>query len=409
VNDLKKPELLAPAGNMEKLEIAFLYGADAVYLAGEKFGMRARGVNFNEEELARAVELAHVLKRKIYITVNTMPRNAELEYLTEYLVFLRTVKPDALIVSDLGVWRLAREHAPDIPLHVSTQASAVNWACAQEWGDRGAARVVLARELSLAEITQIRRKAAVEIEIFVHGAMCIAYSGRCLLSSYLTGRDANRGLCAQACRWRYGVCEEKRPGEFFPLFEDQSGTYVFNSRDLCLLAFLPQLIEAGVDSFKIEGRMKSIHYVATAVSVYRQAIDCYFEAPGSFKIKESWRAELAKISHRPYTEGFIAGNPYERAQKYETSSCRKSHDFVGLVRGFSDGFLLIEQRNNLRRGERVELLRPDGRLAAMEISEMFDQTGAAIDAAAHPGQLFRVPCALPFPVNSLLRREIHDR
>ncbi|MDR2006878.1 MAG: U32 family peptidase [Acidaminococcales bacterium] len=407
MSDLRKPELLAPAGNMEKLEIAFLYGADAVYLAGENFGMRARGGNFSEEELTRAINLARVLKRKIYIAVNIMPRNAELEYLPEYLIFLRAAKPDALIVSDLGVWRFAREYAPDIPLHVSTQASAVNWACVQEWGDRGAARVVLARELSLAEITQIRRQTAVEIEVFIHGAMCIAYSGRCLLSSYLTGRDANRGLCAQVCRWRFGVSEEKRPGEYFPLFEEQDGTYVFNSRDLCLLACLPQLMEAGVDSFKIEGRMKSIHYVATAVSVYRQAIDCYFAEPGKFTVKESWLAELAKISHRPYTEGFIAGNPYERAQEYTTSSCRKSHDFVGLVRGFSDGFLLIEQRNNLRRGERVEVLQPDGKLAEIEIAEMFAQTGEAINAAAHPGQLFRVPCLSPFPVNSLLRRE-HD-
>lgn len=403
---LKKPELLAPAGNMEKMRMALLYGADAVYLAGKSFGMRAQSGNFTEEELGEAVEIAHSMGKKVYVTVNIMPHNEELEQLPDYLKILQAKQVDALIVSDLGVWRLIQEHIKDMPVHISTQANNVNWASALTWQEMGAQRIVLARELSLPEIKKIREKCQAQLEMFVHGAMCIAYSGRCLLSSYMTGRDANQGMCAQACRWGYNLVEEQRPGEYFPVFEDEHGTYVFNSRDLCLLEYLPQLIDAGVDSFKIEGRMKSVHYVATVVSVYRQAIDSYLASPKDFVAKKEWQEELAKISHRSYTNGFIEGRPNENAQVYTTSSYQQTHDFVGLVNDYADGFLIIEQRNNVKQGETLEIVEPSGKISSLDLVEMFDEKGNSIDVVAQPKRLFRVPYKEKVAKHSMLRRVI---
>lgn len=276
---VKKPELLAPAGNMEKLKMALLYGADAVYLGGKQFGLRAFGGNFSNEELKEAVEFAHNLNKKVYVTVNIFPHNSDIEMLPEYLAFLNTTGADALLVADIGLFMLAKKYAPDIELHISTQANNTNWATVDAWHNMGASRVVLARELSKDEISVIRQKCSVELEMFVHGAMCISYSGRCLLSNYMTGRDSNRGSCAQPCRWKYSLVEEKRPGQYFPIEEDERGTFIFNSKDMCLLPYLPDVIESGVDSLKIEGRMKSIHYVASVVKAYRMAIDSYFENP----------------------------------------------------------------------------------------------------------------------------------
>lgn len=285
---MKKPELLAPAGNMEKLKMALLYGADAVYLGGKAFGLRAFGGNFTNEELQEAVDFAHKLGKKIYVTVNIFPHNSDIAKLPAYLTFLNEIKVDAILVADLGVFTLAKEYAPDVELHISTQANNTNWAAVNAWAELGARRVVLAREMSLEEIKEIREKCSVELEMFVHGAMCISYSGRCLMSNYLTGRDANRGSCAQPCRWNYALVEEKRPGQYFPVLEDERGTYIFNSKDMCLLPYLPDVIASGVDSLKIEGRMKSVHYAASVVKAYREAIDSYFAAPEQFEVKKEW-------------------------------------------------------------------------------------------------------------------------
>ena len=402
---MKKPELLAPAGDMEKLKMAFLYGADAAYLAGKNFGMRAQSGNFDERELFEATELAHSLGKKIYLTVNIMPHNDDLGELPAYLQLLAKIQADALIVSDLGVLRLVKEYIPDMPVHISTQANTVNWASALAWQDMGVDRIVLARELSLLEIAQIKEQVKLQLEVFVHGAMCISYSGRCLMSSYMTGRDANRGFCPQSCRWKYHLVEEKRPGEFFPIFEDEHGTYIFNSKDLCLLNHLPNLLNIGIDSLKIEGRMKSVHYVATVVSVYRQAIDSYIDSPATFSIKKEWLEELHKISHRPYTNGFIEDNPFEQGQIYETSSYKNTHDFVGLVQGYENGFLFIEQRNNVKIGQKLEAVQPDGKIFKIELGELFDAEGNPIQVVAHPKQIFKVRYSQELATNTMLRRK----
>lgn len=402
---MKKPELLSPAGDMEKLKMAFWYGADATYLAGKSFGMRAQSGNFDDDELFAASEYAKKLGKKIYVTVNIMPHNDEIESLPKYLQMLGRIKADALIVADFGVFQMVKDILPDMPVHISTQANTVNWMSAKFWQQNGATRIVLARELSLAELSGIRKKTTAELEIFVHGAMCISYSGRCLLSSYMTGRDANRGACPQACRWKYHLVEEKRPGEYFPVMEDEHGTYVFNSRDLCLLNYIPEFIGMGIDSFKIEGRMKSVHYVATVTNVYRQAIDAYVNDPEGFCVKDIWLEELEKISHRPYTTAFIAGNPYEKGQVYTTSSYQQTHDFVGLAVKWENGFLLAEQRNNVKKGEQLEMMQPDGSLYTIDAAELYDENGGSIDVAPHPKQLFKVRCDIPVMEHSMLRRK----
>jgi putative protease len=306
---MKIPELLAPAGSPEKLRVALAYGADAVYFAGRNYGLRAFADNFSDEEIAAAIAETHRAGRRAYVTVNIFPHNDDLGALPAYLAFLRDCGADAAIVSDPGVFRLARKTAPELPIHISTQANTVNWAAALFWEELGVRRVVLAREVSLADIRIIRAKTGLELEAFVHGAMCVSYSGRCLLSNYLTGRDANRGECAQACRWRWHVVEETRPGQYFPVSEDRRGTYVFNSKDLCLLPHIPDLVGSGLDSLKIEGRMKSVHYVATVVKVYREALDAYAANPEDFAVRKEWLAEFEKISHRPYTAGFAFARP----------------------------------------------------------------------------------------------------
>lgn len=405
---MKKPELLAPAGNMEKLKMALLYGADAVYLGGKAFGLRAFGGNFTNEELQEAVDLAHKLGKKIYVTVNIFPHNSDIAKLPAYLTFLNEIKVDAILVADLGVFTLAKEYAPDVELHISTQANNTNWAAVNAWAELGASRVVLAREMSLEEIKEIREKCSVELEMFVHGAMCISYSGRCLMSNYLTGRDANRGSCAQPCRWNYALVEEKRPGQYFPVLEDERGTYIFNSKDMCLLPYLPDVIASGVDSLKIEGRMKSVHYAASVVKAYREAIDSYFAAPEQFEVKKEWVEELDKVSHRAYTTGFYYGRPTEKDQIYGTSSYTQTSDFVGLVLDYDEktGFATVEQRNNMKVGQEIEIFQPHLAGYRQILQEMYNDEGEAIQVAPHPQQIVKIRMDKPVEPYGILRRDI---
>ena len=403
----KKPELLAPAGTMEKLQMALAYGADAAYLGGAQFGLRAFGGNFTNEEIRAAVNLAHGVGKKIYVTVNVFPHNDDLVSLPDYLRFLADVEVDAVLVADLGVFMLAREIAPQLPVHISTQANNVNWRTVRAWQELGAERVVLARELSREEIREIRRHTDVEMELFVHGAMCISYSGRCLLSSYFTGRDANRGGCAQSCRWKYALVEESRPGECYPIEEDARGTYIMNSKDLCLLPYLDEVVDSGIDSLKIEGRMKSVHYVASVVKAYRMALDACLTGT-SYKVREEWLTELEKVSHRSYTTGFFFGKTTEADQIYGSSSYEQTSDFVGLVRAYDEKTKIaaVEQRNNMKLGQEIEIFQPVGAAFRQKLAEMWDTEGQEIAAAPHPQQIIRMRMAQPVEVNSILRRDV---
>ena len=404
---MNKPELLAPAGNLEKLKMALLYGADAVFMGGKAFGLRAFSDNFSEQELKEGIAFAHSLQKKAYITVNIFPHNEDLVELPGYLTFLRDAGADALIIADLGVYRMARAIVPELPLHISTQANNTNWSSVLCWQELGAQRVVLARELSLTNIELIRQKVSVELEAFVHGAMCISYSGRCLMSNYFTGRDANRGECAQPCRWKYHIVEEKRPNQFIPVLEDERGSYIFNSKDLCLLPHIPELISSGINSFKIEGRMKSVHYVATVVKAYRQAIDAYFSRPNEFAVQSEWMEELNKVSHRQYTTGFYFNKTTQEDQIYGSSSYSQTHDFIGLVKSYDESTqtALVEQRNNMRVGQEIEIFQPNGATFSQAIEAMFDMESQSIAVAPHPQQLIRMSMKRPVEAYSMLRRK----
>lgn len=408
---MKQFELLAPAGNMEKLQMALLYGADAVYMGGKSFGLRAFSDNFTDEELREAVAFTHRQGKKAYITVNIFPHNEDLPALPEYIRYIRDIGADAVIISDLGVFRTIREVAPDLPIHISTQANNTNWASVKFWEELGVSRVVLAREISLEDISLIREKVDIELEAFIHGAMCISYSGRCLLSNYFThNRDANRGECAQVCRWKFNVVEEKRPDQYYPVLEDERGTYLFNSKDLCLLAHIPQLAASGLTSFKIEGRMKSVHYVSTVTRVYRAALDAYQANPDKFAVREEWWQELNKISHRPYTSGFYFGKPTENDQIYSGSSNTQTHDFVGLVRSYDAErqVAVVEQRNNIKIGEEIEIAQPGQPNFTQVIQSMTDMEGNPIQAAPHPQQLVIMPVRQPVVPFAMLRRKVKD-
>ncbi|WP_289088163.1 peptidase U32 family protein [Veillonella magna] len=405
-------ELLSPAGNMDKLKMAIRYGADAVYCAGQAFGLRAGSANFNNEELKEAVEFVHAHGKKIYVTCNIIPHNEDLVGLEEYLQYLERIHVDAIIVADLGIFLLAKRVAPGLELHVSTQANTTNYLTTEFWKEQGAARVVVAREVSIKDIKTMRESADIEIEAFIHGAMCISYSGRCLLSNYFTTtRDANRGQCAQACRWKYSLVESNRPGEYYPIEEDQHGTYIFNSKDLCLLKHIPELYEAGVDSLKIEGRMKSVHYVATVTKVYREAIDTYLKEGKDWYVRDEWMEELEKISHRPYTEGFSVEKPDETAQNYGKSSNTQTHDFIGLVEGYNaeEGFAYMEQRNNFKVGDEVEFCQPHGALVHHVITKMTDENGEEITVAPHPQMKVRLYIDTPLETYSMMRRKCKNQ
>lgn len=387
---MKKPELLAPAGNLEKLKTAINFGADAVYLGGNRLNLRAFSDNFTDEELKEGIEYAHNRGKKVFITVNVFPHNEDLKGLEDYLKKLYEVKADAIIVSDPGIIVTAKEVVPDLEMHLSTQANSVNWKSADFWYKQGMKRIVLARELSFQEIKEIREHLPedCEIEAFVHGSMCISYSGRCVLSNYMTGRDSNRGQCAQPCRYKYYLMEEKRPGEYFPVLEDNRGAYILNSKDLCMIEHIPQLVNCGINSFKIEGRMKSSYYVATVVKAYRRAIDAYFKDPEKYMFKDKWMEDLTKASHRIYFTGFYFGDT--SSQNHETSSYIRNYDIVGIVKSYNicDGTAVIEQRNKVLDGDSVEVLRPEGESFCINLDDMKDEEGKKIEAAPVAQMIF---------------------
>lgn len=405
---MEKIELLAPAGNMEKLKMALLYGADAVYLAGKTFGLRAYGGNFNREELKEAVDYAHKMGKKVYVTVNIIPRNEDLEGLDDYAAYLQNIGVDAILVSDLGVFDICREAAPKLPIHISTQASSANWRTVKRWKAMGATRVVLAREVSLDEVKTIRDKVDIELEMFAHGALCISWSGRCLLSNYFTHgkRQSNRGECIQACRFKYSVMEESRPGEYFPIEEDEHGTYIFNSKDLCMIDHVPELIEAGVSSLKIEGRMKSVYYVAAVVAAYRKVIDAYYREGEKFHMRPEWREELEKVSHRPYTTAFAYQNPDHSAQEYVKSQPEQPYDFIGLIlsQDKENQKVVIQQRNHFKTGERVEVLTPKGDVFPFTIGPLINGDGEEVQAAPHPLEELTMRTDVDLPAYTIVRR-----
>lgn len=404
---MKRLELLAPAGDLEKLKIAVLYGADAVYLGGRHYSLRAGSGNFNEAEMTEGVQFAHDRGVRVYAAVNIFAHNKDLGCLPTYLESIRRSGVDAVIVSDPGVVSLVQQLYPDLPIHLSTQANTTNWAAARFWQEQGVSRIILARELALTEIKEIRRQVGVELEMFVHGAMCIAYSGRCLLSSYLAGRGANRGDCAQSCRWKYALVEENRPGEYLPFEEDGRGSYILSSRDLCLIQYLPELIEAGIDSFKIEGRMKSIHNVAGVVKAYREALDAILTGgPNSFD--PAWLVEIGKVSHREYTTGFLFGSPGATGQHYDSKIYRRRYSFTGLVRAYDgrSGLATIEQRNRFAVGDEIEFLPPAGRPFQHRITAIFDEDGQALEAAPHPQQIVKIPVERELVPYSMMRKPL---
>ncbi|MGP3777673.1 peptidase U32 family protein [Halanaerobium saccharolyticum] len=406
---MNKVELLAPAGSLEKLKTAILFGADAVYCGGLNFGLRAGADNFTVEELEEGIEFAHQRNKKVYMTLNMIPHNKELAQLPEYIDQIKKLNLDALIISDPGVFAAVKKEMPEMEVHISTQANNVNWASALFWADQGAERIILARELSREESKEIiaKTKGRVELEYFVHGAMCISYSGRCLLSNYFVGRDANKGDCAQSCRWKYHLVEEKRPGEYYPVEENDQGTFIMNSRDLNLAEEIPELIDIGLSSLKIEGRMKSIHYAATVVNTYRQLIDQYYRDPENFKADSELLAELRKISHRDYTKGFYYGKPGAEGQRYESSSYLRSYDFMGVVREYDNSKreAVVEVRNKIFKGDELEFIVPGQKTFTVNASYLLDEEGAEIDSAPHPKQLIRIPLKIEVPAGSLLRRQ----
>ena len=399
----KKPELLAPAGDMERLKMAVLYGADAVYLAGTSFGMRSFAGNFSPEELPKAVQYAHDHGVKVHVTVNTMPRNNELSGLPEHLERLNDCGVDALIIADLGVFRAAEKYAPRCERHISTQVSIANYNCANAWFELGAKRVVLARELSLEEIRTIRRNTPKELEIetFAHGAMCVSYSGRCLLSNYMTGRDSNRGACAQPCRYQYALMEEKRPGEYFPVFEDEKGTYIMNSRDMCMIDHIDDLMEAGVDCLKIEGRAKSAYYAAIVTGAYRHVID---DVAAGREVDPIWRDEVEHVSHRRYATGFFYGQP---GQYYQNSRYIRDWQVCAIVTDCDEnGLATLSLRNKFSAGDEVELVGPDLRPFPLKVPLMQDENGNMLEQPRNPQMIFKMQLPHQVPAMSIVRRAV---
>lgn len=393
----ERPELLVPASSLEVLKTAVIFGADAVYIGGEAFGLRAKAKNFSAQEMADGIQFAHAHDVKVYVTANILAHNDDLEGARAYFAELKTIKPDALIISDPGMFMIAREVCPEIEIHISTQANNTNYQTYQFWWQQGARRVVSARELSLAEIRQIRDRipAEMEIESFVHGAMCISYSGRCLLSSFFTGRDANQGACTHPCRWKYAVVEETRPGEYFPVYENERGTYLFNSRDLCMIEYIPELVEAGIDSLKIEGRMKTALYVACVARTYRRAIDDFFASEQTYRDNLDWyRAEIAKCTYRQFTTGFYFGKPDEHTQIYDSNTYVSEYVYLGIVESVdARGYAKFEQKNKFCVGDTIELMKPDGRNVRTQVRAMYDAQGQAVESCPHSRQTLYVELA----------------
>ncbi len=388
---MHKPELLIPASSLEVLKTAVLFGADAVYIGGEAFGLRAKAKNFSSEEMKQGIEFAHEHGVRVHVTANILAHNDDLEGAAEYFRELKELKPDALIIADPGMFTLAREICPEIDIHISTQANNTNYMTYLFWHQMGAKRVVSARELSLKEIKEIRSRIPdeMEIESFIHGAMCISYSGRCLLSSYFTGRDANQGVCTHPCRWKYAVVEEKRPGEYLPVYENERGTYIFNSKDLCMIEHIPEMIDAGIDSFKIEGRMKTALYVATVARTYRKAIDDYLESEEKYRANMEWyKAEIAKCTYRQFTTGFYFGKPDENTQIYDSNTYINEYIYLGIVEEVTvEGLARIEQKNKFCVGDRIEIMKPDGRNVETKVLSMTTKEGEKVLSAPHPQQI----------------------
>lgn len=403
LENLQPIELLSPVGDMERLYSAVRFGADAVYLAGQEFGMRTAPANFDDEGLAAAVKYAHENHVKVYLTCNTLPHNEELGRLPKFLQMVQRIGIDAMIIADFGVLNLAKKYAPDVHVHISTQAGIVNYATANAFYEMGASRVVLARELNLEEIAEIRAKVPreLELEAFVHGAMCVSFSGRCLLSSYLTGRDANRGDCAQPCRWEYSLMESKRPGQYMPVFEDKSGTYILNSKDMCMIEHIPELVKAGISSLKIEGRAKSSYYVAVTTNAYRNAIDEYYSHP-SDKVSPWIVEELNKISHREYSTGFYFGG--EPGQVYENGGYVREYDVVAICEDYRDGMAVLSQRNRFFKGDTVDILEAGNKPYTLTLNDIFDSDCQPIDAAPHAAMRVLARCNKPIVPGALLRK-----
>ncbi|HBB71646.1 MAG TPA: peptidase U32 [Ruminococcus sp.] len=406
---MNRLEVLAPAGDPERLGAALNYGADAVYLGRQMFGMRSSPGNFDYDQLVSAVNDAHSRGIKVYLTCNTLPRNNELPFFDRFVQEAVSAGVDALIVADIGLLMMIKRLAPDMEVHISTQTGIVNYATARELHSMGAKRVVLARELSLGEIAEIRAKTSpdLDIECFVHGAMCVSFSGRCLLSQYLVNRDANRGECAQPCRWGYHLMEEKRPGQYFPVFEDEQGTYILNAKDLCMIDHIDKLAEAGVYSMKIEGRAKSSYYVAVVTNAYRMAVDEYFKDPYNFRLPEWIRDEVFKVSHRKYCSGFFFGRP-EESQYYENSGYIRNYDVVAVVDSCRDGMVYCTQRNRFFAGDTVELIAPSMKPVTLTLDTLLDENGDKIETANHAMMSFSFPCDIEFPSGTYIRKAVEE-
>ena len=405
----RKLELLIPASSLEVLKIAVIYGADAVYIGGEAFGLRAKAKNFTLEEMKEGIEFAHAHDCKVYVTANILAHNYDLDGARQYFKELKQIGPDALIISDPGMFTIAKEELPDIDIHISTQANNTNYMTYQFWWKQGAKRVVSARELSLNEIKQIREHIPdeMEIETFMHGAMCISYSGRCLLSSFMAGRDANRGACTHPCRWKYSIVEESRPGEYMPVYENERGTYIFNSKDLCMIEHIPEMLNAGIDSFKIEGRMKTALYVATVARTYRLAIDEFIQDENLYKKRiPFYKSEISKCTYRQYTTGFFFGKPDENTQIYDTNTYIKEYTYLGIVgEQNAQGLYHIEQRNKFSVGETIEVMRPNGDNILVTVKRITDERGVDMESAPHPKQQLYIDLGVKLEQYDVLRRK----
>ena len=410
---MRRPELLIPASSLEVLKIAVIYGADAVYIGGEAFGLRAKAKNFSMEEMREGIRFAHDHEVKVYVTANILAHNDDLEGVREYFKeldsFAKEEKPDALIIADPGVFMIAKEVCPDIERHISTQANNTNYETYRFWYGLGAKRVVSARELSLNEIKELRANIPddLEIETFIHGAMCISYSGRCLLSNYFTGRDANQGACTHPCRWKYSSVEETRPNEYMPVYENERGTYIFNSKDLCMIEHIPELMESGIDSFKIEGRMKTALYVATVARTYRKAIDDYKVSPELYKKNLPWYLDqISNCTYRQFTTGFFFGKPSDEAQIYDNNTYLKEYTYLGIVgEQNEEGLYRIEQRNKFSVGEEIEIMKPDGENLTVTVKRIVDEDGADMESAPHPKQVLYIDLGHPLEKYDILRRK----
>lgn len=406
---MNKVELLAPAGDLEKLKMAIKYGADAVYIGGESFGMRTAAKNFTQEDMIEGVEFCHQRNKKVFVTLNIIPHNEDFIGLREYLLFLDSIKVDAVIVADPGVLTFVKETIPNMEIHLSTQANNTNYHSAKFWYNQGIKRIVTARELSFDEIKEFRKAIPenMDIESFVHGAMCMAYSGRCLISNYMASRDANRGSCAHPCRWKYYLVEEKRPGEYFPIEEDESGTYIFNSKDLCLIDSIKEVIESGINSLKIEGRVKTAYYVATVVRAYRLAIDKYYEDPENYTFDEELLEEVKKASYRDFTHGFYKGKTDKDSQNYGSSSYIRNYDFMGIVVDKNEKMVQIEVRNRIFVGDDLEVIGPTMKKSvSTKIKSMYNEMLESIDVAPTPKQLVWLELDDVFEIDAILRKEV---